>query len=54
MSEDNILFQQIKKYCRRDVATCEPEDSALKVAQIMRDLRISSVIICEERSRLEF
>ena len=47
MSEDNILFQQIKKYCRRDVATCEPGDSVLKVAQIMRDLRISSVIICE-------
>jgi CBS domain-containing protein len=49
MSEDNILFQQIKKYCRRDVATCEPGDSVLKVAQIMRDLRISSVIICEEK-----
>ena len=46
MSEDNILFQPIKKYCRRDVATCGPGDSVLRVAQIMRDLRISSVIIC--------
>ncbi len=48
MSEDNILFQPIKKYCRRDVATCDPADSVLKVACIMRDLRISSVIVCED------
>ncbi len=48
MSDDNILFQPIKKYCRRDVATCRPGDSVLRVAQIMRDLRISSVIICED------
>jgi len=47
MSEDNILFQPIKNHCRRDVATCTPEDSVLKVARIMRDLRISSVVICE-------
>ena len=47
MSEENILFQPIKNYCRRDVATCDPEDSVLKVAGVMRDLKISSVIICE-------
>jgi CBS domain-containing protein len=47
MSEENILFQPIKKYCRRDVATCEPEDNVMKVAQVMRDQQISSVIICE-------
>lgn len=48
MSEDNILFQPIKKFCRRDVATCTLGDSVLKVAKIMRDLKISSVIVCEE------
>lgn len=47
MSEENILFQPIKKYCRRNVAICEPEDSVLKVAGVMRDLHISSVVICE-------
>lgn len=48
MSEDNILFQPIKKYCRRNVANCKLEDSVLKVAQVMRDLKISSVIVCED------
>jgi CBS domain-containing protein len=52
MSEDNILFQPIKKYCRRNVATCEPDDSVLKVAGIMRDLQISSVIVCLESNPL--
>ncbi|NOR50507.1 MAG: CBS domain-containing protein, partial [Desulfuromonadales bacterium] len=47
MSEENILFQPIKNYCRRDVATCDPEDSVLKVAGVMRDLKISSMIVCE-------
>lgn len=50
MSEDNILFQPIKKYCRRNVATCDPQDSVLKVAGIMRDLKISSVIVCEDNT----
>ncbi|MBE0574886.1 MAG: CBS domain-containing protein [Desulfuromonadales bacterium] len=48
MSEENILFQPVKKYCRRNVATCDPEDSVLKIAGIMRDLQISSVIVCEK------
>jgi CBS domain-containing protein len=52
MSEENVLFQPIKKYCRRNVATCAPNDSVLKVAAIMRDLQISSVIICEENNPL--
>lgn len=47
MSDENILFQPIKKYCRRNVATCDPDDTVLKVAGVMRDLRISSVIICK-------
>jgi CBS domain-containing protein len=47
MSEESILFQSIKKYCRRNVATCEPEDSVQKVAGIMRELKISSVIVCD-------
>ncbi len=50
MSEENILFQPVKKYCRRDVATCDPEDSVLKVAGVMRDLQISSMVVCEENN----
>ncbi len=52
MSEENILFQPVKKYCRRNVATCNLEDSVLKVAGKMRDLRISSMIVCEEGNPL--
>ena len=50
MSEENILFQSIKKYCRRNVATCDPEESVLKVARTMSDLKISSVIVCEKNT----
>lgn len=50
MSEDNILFQPIKKYCRRDVATCAPDDTVLQVAGVMRDRQISSMIVCQEKT----
>jgi CBS domain-containing protein len=52
MSEENILFQPIKNFCRRNVATCKQDDSVLKVAGIMRELRISSVIVCEDNNPL--
>jgi CBS domain-containing protein len=52
MSEENILFQPIKKYCRRNVATCDPEDSVLKVAGVMLEMQISSVIVCEKSAPL--
>jgi len=48
MSEDNVLFQPIKKFSRRDVATCDPGDTVLHVAGVMRDRRISSIIVCED------
>ena len=50
MSEENVLFQPIKKFCRRDVATCEPDDTVLHVAQLMSERQISSVIVCQETS----
>jgi CBS domain-containing protein len=50
MSDENILFQPIRKFCRRNVATCDPDDSVQKVAGVMRDLKISSVIVCEENN----
>lgn len=50
MSDENILFQPIKKYCRRNVATCNPDDSVMKIAAIMSGLKISSMIVCEENN----
>jgi CBS domain-containing protein len=52
MSDENILFQPIKKFCRRNVATCEPDDTVLTVAGLMRDRKISSMIVCEENNPL--
>jgi len=48
MSDDNILFQPIKNYCRRNVATCKPDDTVMDVAGMMSGLQISSMIVCEE------
>lgn len=48
MREENVLFQPIRNYCRRNVASCEPETSVLGVARTMRDMKISSVIVCQE------
>lgn len=50
MSDENILFQPIKKFCRRDVAICEPGHAVIKVAKVMSDLKISSVIVCEDNN----
>ena len=50
MSEESILFQPVKQYCRRNVAICAPDDSVLKVAGIMRELKISSMIVCEGKN----
>jgi len=47
MSDVNILFQPVKNYCRRDIATCDPDDTVLRVAGHMSRLRISSMIVCE-------
>ncbi|MEJ2491513.1 MAG: DUF294 nucleotidyltransferase-like domain-containing protein [Desulfuromonadales bacterium] len=47
MSEENILFQPIKTFCRRNVATCPPDQSVRDLAASMRDRKISSMIVCE-------
>ncbi len=52
MSDENILFQPIKKFCRRNVASCEPGDSVFKVAGVMRDRKIASMIVCENNNPL--
>jgi CBS domain-containing protein len=50
MSDENILFQPVKNYCRRNVAICSPADTVLSVAGVMSELHISSVIICEGKN----
>lgn len=50
MSDINILFQPVKNYCRRNVATCAPDDTVKSVAGAMSGLRISSMIVCEGKN----
>jgi CBS domain-containing protein len=50
MSDINILFQPVKNYCRRNIATCSPDDTVLSVAGVMSGLRISSMIVCEGKT----
>lgn len=52
MSEENVLFQPVKNYCHRNVATCGPDDSVLQVARSMQTLRISSMIVCDGENHL--
>ena len=47
MAEINLMFQPVKKYCRKSVATCAQEDSILKVAAEMSEQGISSMVVCE-------
>jgi len=49
MSETNVFFLPIKKFCRRDVVTCGPDDELVSAAEIMREQNISSLVVCEER-----
>ena len=49
MAEGNLLFQPVKNYCRHTVATCAPDDTVLRVAEVMREQNISSLVVCDEQ-----
>lgn len=47
MYDLNILFQPVGNYCRREVATCRPDDPLVDAAARMSNLGISSLVVCE-------
>lgn len=49
MAEVNLLFQPVKSYCTHTLATCSLHDTVLQVATQMREQRISSMVVCEEK-----
>ena len=48
MAEGNMLFLPVKDFCRRNVATCSPQETVLDIAVMMRDKNISSAVVCEK------
>ncbi len=48
MSEESTFFLPVRDYCHRQLITCSINDSAITAAQIMRDRKISSLIVCDD------
>jgi CBS domain-containing protein len=47
MYDLNYLFQPVGRYCRRNVATCHPQERLVDAASQMSEQRISSLVVCE-------
>lgn len=48
MPDINVLFQPVGQYCHRNVVTCTPDDPLVEAAAVMREHRISSLVVCVE------
>jgi len=47
MLEEKFFFVRVKDLCRGPVITCSPEEEVVSVAGIMRDRKISGLVVCE-------
>jgi len=47
MFDFNVLFQPVGQYCRRNVATCRPDEPLVTAATQMSRQGISSLVVCE-------
>lgn len=48
MAEEGVFFLPVKDFCRRQVVTCSPDDRLVAAAATMRELNISSVVVCAD------
>ena len=46
MPEESIFFLPVKDYCHRGLITCQADDSVIAAARLMRDKKISSLVVC--------
>ncbi len=51
MPEESIFFLPVKDYCHRGLITCQTDDSVVSAAQVMRDRKISSLVVCNVENR---
>ena len=47
MPDPNILFQPVGNHCRRDVATCPPDEPLIDASSLMSRLGVSSIVVTE-------
>lgn len=47
MPEENTFFLPVREHCHRQLITCQTADLVLDAARQMRDLSISSLIVCD-------
>ena len=48
MSEEATFFLPVRDYCRREIITCNINDTVMVAAEIMRGKGISSLIACDD------
>ncbi|MFO7765170.1 MAG: putative nucleotidyltransferase substrate binding domain-containing protein [Pelovirga sp.] len=48
MSEESTFFLPVRDYCHRQLITCSINDSVIKASQLMRERKISSLIVCDD------
>lgn len=51
MSDEATFFLPVKDYCRRNLITCNINDTVMVAAEIMREKNISSLIACDDNSQ---
>ncbi len=51
MSDEATFFLPVKDYCRRDLITCNCNDSIIVAAEKMRDNNVSSLIACDDENQ---
>jgi len=49
MAELNALFLAVGQFCRREVVCCAPEDNLMVAAAQMRQLKVSSLVVCTQQ-----
>lgn len=47
MAQENIFFMSIGDVCRRNMITCSPTKGLVAAAELMRQKKVSSLVICE-------
>lgn len=51
MSDEATFFLPVKEHCRRDLITCQLNDTVKFAAEMMRDKGVSSLIVCDEQKQ---
>lgn len=48
MAEESVFFLPVRDFCRRQLITCSVNDTVKAAAEVMRELKISSLLACDD------